>query len=230
MDLMACVLLVSSLHAWRWWQAYRSEQLRSSELESRLANAHLNALRMQLHPHFLFNTLHSISALVSKDAETARRMIIALADFLRLTLEGGAVPMRPLTDELEFMRLYVAIERMRLGDRMRVEYEIGAETVDAVLPYLILQPLVENAIRHGVARIAHPAGIWLRTERLNGELHLTLQNDGPQTTRDFKPGVGITNTLERLRLHYGEAFRFQLANRPEGGMPCQSHHTVPNHA
>jgi sensor histidine kinase YesM len=225
MDLMACVLLVSSLHAWRWWQAYRSEQLRSSELESRLANAHLNALRMQLHPHFLFNTLHSISALVSKDAETARRMIIALADFLRLTLEGGAVPMRPLTDELEFMRLYVAIERMRLGDRMRVEYEIGAETVDAVLPYLILQPLVENAIRHGVARIAHPAGIWLRTERLNGELHLTLQNDGPQTTRDFKPGVGITNTLERLRLHYGEAFRFQLANRPEGG--CLANLTIP---
>jgi two-component system LytT family sensor kinase len=225
MDLMACVLLVSSLHAWRWWQAYRSEQLRSSELESRLANAHLNALRMQLHPHFLFNTLHSISALVSKDAETARRMIIALADFLRLTLEGGAVPMRPLTDELEFMRLYVAIERMRLGDRMRVEYEIGAETVDAVLPYLILQPLVENAIRHGVARIAHPAGICLRTERRNGELHLTLQNDGPQTTRDFKPGVGITNTLERLRLHYGEAFRFQLANRPEGG--CLANLTIP---
>jgi two-component system LytT family sensor kinase len=225
MDLMACVLLVSSLHAWRWWQAYRSEQLRSSELESRLANAHLNALRMQLHPHFLFNTLHSISALVSEDAETARRMIIALGDFLRLTLEGGAVPMRPLTDELEFMRLYVAIERMRLGDRMRVEYEIGAETADAVLPYLILQPLVENAIRHGVARIAHPAAIWLRTERLNGELHLTLQNDGPRITRDFKPGVGITNTLERLRLHYGEAFRFQLANRPEGG--CLANLTIP---
>jgi two-component system LytT family sensor kinase len=225
MDLMACVLLVSSLHAWRWWQAYRSEQLRSSELESRLANAHLNALRMQLHPHFLFNTLHSISALVSEDAETARRMIIALGDFLRLTLEGGAVPMRPLTDELEFMRLYVAIERMRLGDRMRVEYEIGAETADAVLPYLILQPLVENAIRHGVARITHPAGIWLRTERLNGELHVTLQNDGPQATRDFKPGVGITNTLERLRLHYGEAFRFQLANRPEGG--CLANLTIP---
>src|SRR6202047_3084634 len=152
MDLMSCVLLVSSLHAWRWWQAYRSEQLRNSELESRLANAHLNALRMQLHPHFLFNTLHSISALVTEDVETARRMIVALGDFLRLTLEDRAVAMRSLTDELEFIRLYVGIEKIRLGDRMRVEYNVSAETMDAMLPYLILQPLVENAIRHGVAR------------------------------------------------------------------------------
>jgi sensor histidine kinase YesM len=225
MDLMSCVLLVSSLHAWRWWQAYRSEQRRSAELESRLANAHLNALRMQLHPHFLFNTLHSISALVSEDLETARRMIVALGDFLRLTLEDRAVPMRSLVDELEFIRLYVAIEEMRLGDRMRVEYEVGAETMDAMLPYLILQPLVENAIRHGVARIARPAVIWLRSERMNGGLHLTLRNDGPQTTRDFKPGLGITNTLERLRLHYGENFHFQLANRPEGG--CLADLTIP---
>jgi two-component system, LytTR family, sensor kinase len=225
MDLMFCVLLVSSLHAWRWWQAYRSEQLRNSELENRLANAHLNALRMQLHPHFLFNTLHSISALVTEDVETARRMIVALGDFLRLTLEDRAVQMRSLTDELEFMRLYVAIEKMRLGDRMRVEYDVGVETMDAMLPYLILQPLVENAIRHGVARIARPAGIWLRSERMNGELHLTLQNDGPRTARDFKPGLGITNTLERLRLHYGEDFHFQLANRPEGG--CLASLTIP---
>jgi two-component system LytT family sensor kinase len=106
---------------------------------------------------------------------------------------------------------------MRLGDRMKVEYDIGEETLDAMLPYLILQPLVENAIRHGVARIAGSAGIWFRSERMNGGLHLTLQNDGPRTTRDFKPGLGITNTLERLRLHYGENFHFQLANRTEGG-------------
>jgi two-component system LytT family sensor kinase len=225
MDLMSCVLLVSSLHAWRWWQAYRSEQRRNSELESRLANANLNALRMQLHPHFLFNTLHSISALVTEDVEGARQMIVALGDFLRLTLEDRAVQMRSLTDELEFIRLYVGIEKMRLGSRMRVEYDVDAETMDAMLPYLILQPLVENAIRHGIARIARPARIRLRSERMSGGLHLTLENDGPQTTRDFRPGLGITNTLERLRLHYGEDFHFQLANRPEGG--CLADLTIP---
>jgi two-component system LytT family sensor kinase len=225
MDLLACVLIVSSLHAVRWWRAYRWEQLRNAELESRLANAHLNALRMQLQPHFLFNTLQSIAGLVTQDAATARRMIIALGDFLRLTLEDRAVAMRSLGDELEFIRLYVAIEKMRLGDRMTVEYDIGPETTGALLPYLILQPLVENAIQHGAARVSRPVSICLRAERRNGELLLRLENDGPQRSQDFAPGVGISNTLERLRIHYGDAFQFLLADRSQGG--CVASLTIP---
>jgi two-component system, LytTR family, sensor kinase len=225
MDLLACVLLVSVLHAMRWWRAYRSEQLRGAELESRLANAHLAALRMQLHPHFLFNTLQSIAGLITEDAVIARQMIIALGDFLRLTLEDGTVALRSLNDELEFIRLYIAIEKMRLGDRMAIEYDIAPETGDALLPYLILQPLVENAVQHGAARIARPVVILLRAERRNGDLRLTLENDGPPTSRAFEPGLGISNTLERLRMHYGEAFAFTLTNRSPGS--CVANLTIP---
>ncbi len=225
MDLLACVFLVASLHAWRWFSAYRAEQVRSAELESRLAAAELGALRMQLQPHFLFNTLHSIAGLVSEDPPAARRMIIALGDFLRLTLEDHAVPMRSLGEELEFLRLYVAIEQMRLGNRLTVEYVIAPETFDAKLPYLLLQPLMENAIRHGAARISRPATIRLSAERSSGDLHLSLENDGPTSTRAVKHGIGISNTLARLRLHYGEAFQFSLMDRPQGG--CVASLTVP---
>jgi two-component system, LytTR family, sensor kinase len=152
-------------------------------------------------------------------------MIIALGDFLRLTLEGGTVALRSLNDELEFIRLYVVIEKMRLGDRMAIEYDIAPETGDALLPYLILQPLVENAVQHGAARIARPVVILLRAERRNGDLRLTLENDGPQTSRAFEPGLGISNTLERLRMHYGEAFAFTLTNRSRGG--CVVNLTIP---
>ncbi len=228
MDLLACVLLVASVHAWRWFKAYRAEQVRSAELESRLAVAELGALRMQLQPHFLFNTLQSIAGLVSEDPPGARSMIIALGDFLRLTLEDHAVPMRSLGEELEFLRLYVAIEQMRLGDRLTVEYAIAPETVEAVLPYLILQPLMENAIRHGAARISRPTTIRLKAERLNSDLHVVLENDGPKGAREVKIGVGVSNTLERLRLHYGEAFQFSLMDRPEGG--CVASMIVPYHA
>jgi two-component system LytT family sensor kinase len=114
MDLLACVLIVSLIHAWAFLNAYRSEQLRSAELENRLSSSQLSALRMQLHPHFLFNTLHSIAGLVKENPDTAREMIVALGDFLRLTLEDEAVTTRTLGEELEFINLYVAIERMRL--------------------------------------------------------------------------------------------------------------------
>ena len=228
MDLLACVFVVATLHAWRWLRAYQSEQVRSSELEKRLADAQLNALRMQLQPHFLFNTLHSIAALVSENPGTARKMIVALGDFLRLTLEDNAAAMRTLDEELEFIRLYVAMEKMRLGDRMAIEYEIEEGTGEAMLPYLVLQPLVENAIRHGVARVGRPAGISLRVVHQNEHLHLTLENEGPQCNGDFRAGVGITNTLQRLRLHYGESFQLKHESRQHGG--CVVTLTVPYQA
>ncbi|KAA6459130.1 hypothetical protein DYQ86_17845 [Acidobacteria bacterium AB60] len=225
MDLLVCVLIVSLIHTWTFLNAYRSEQMRSTELENRLVSSQLSALRMQLHPHFLFNTLHSIAGLVKENPETARDMIVALGDFLRLTLEEKAVTTRTLAEELEFISLYVAIERMRFGDRMQVEYQIGSGTNEAVIPYLILQPLVENAIRHGVSRIARPSTISFRSQRFNGQLHLVLENDGPKMPQDPQPGVGITNTRERLRLHYGESCEFSCRGRPTGG--CTVSLTMP---
>lgn len=224
-DLLICILIICLLHAWRLWQAYQAERLRASELEGRLATAHLEALRMQLHPHFLFNTLHSIAGLVSQDAETARRMIVALGDFLRLTLEDRATALRPLCQEMEFIRLYIKIEQMRLGNRVTVEYDVDRQAADAAIPYLILQPLVENAIRHGVARISRPSAIFLRAHKVNGDLCLAVENDGPPSLCEFKPGVGISNTLERLRLLYGAASQFKLTSRPEGG--CLLTLTIP---
>lgn len=225
MDLLACVLIISLIYAWTFLSAYRSEQLRSAELENRLSSSQLSALRMQLHPHFLFNTLHSIAGLVKENPDTARDMIVALGDFLRLTLEEEAVSTRTLGEELEFINLYVAIERMRLGERMQVEYHIGSGTNEARIPYLILQPLVENAIRHGVSRIARPATISFRSQRFNGQLHVVVENDGPNMEQDPQPGIGITNTRERLRLHYGESFEFSFRGRPAGG--CTVSLTMP---
>lgn len=225
MDLLMCVLILTSLHAWSWLQAYRSEQLRNAELEGRLAKSQLNALRMQLHPHFLFNTLNSIAGLVKENPETARRMIVALGDFLRLTLEEQSVAMRPLNEELEFIQLYVQIEKMRFGERLQVEYEVHPDTPRALVPYLILQPLVENAIRHGVARTTRQAIISLRTERVNGDLRIFLENDGPKRECTAQKGVGINNTIERLRLHYGRAFLFTLQDRLSGG--CLAELRVP---
>ena len=217
MDLLMCILIVTSLHAWSWMKAYRLEQLRNAELEGRLANSQLNALRMQLHPHFLFNTLNSIAGLVKEDPDTARRMIVALGDFLRLTLEEQSVAIRPLNEELEFIQLYVQIEKMRFGQRLQVKYEIHPDTPNARVPYLILQPLVENAIRHGVARTTRPATISLRADRLNGDLRIFLENDGPKREGNIQRGVGINNTIERLQLHYGKAFLFMLQDRLSGG-------------
>lgn len=220
-DFLICVALIAALQGWRVWRRLEEERTRSAELERQLAVSRLEALRMQLHPHFLFNTLHTIAGLIGEQPAMGRRMVVALGDFLRLTLKNGATSFRSLADELEFMDLYLGIERLRLGDRLMLDYDIEAQATIAEVPYLLLQPLFENAIRHGAARLAGPCQIVFRAHRDGHRLLLSLENDGLVRGPSLPAaahGVGLSNTLARLRLHYGNDFTFQYKDRPEGGV------------
>jgi len=176
-------------------------------------------LRMQLHPHFLFNTLNSIAALIHKDPDAADRMTARLSDLLRLTLENAGVQEVPLVKELEFLELYLEIERTRFADRLVVRTEITADTLDASIPYLILQPLVENAIRHGVASRSSPGCVIVSAVRESDMLVLQVKDDGPGISAGVsRNGLGLSSTRARLEKLYGNAHRFELSNVNGGGL------------
>lgn len=208
--------VVGFSHAESYYRRYRDREVRASQLEARLAQAQLQMLKMQLHPHFLFNTLHAISALVHKDAEAADRMIARLSDLLRLTLESAAVQEIPLRQELEFLSPYLEIEQTRFADRLTVVQRIDPATLDALVPSLFLQPLVENAIRHGIAATPGAGRVEIQTRRDGARLELVVRDNGPGLPQDFKEGVGLANTRERLGQLYGADLDYDLRN--EGGL------------
>lgn len=211
-------------HSFNYYNRYQNGELKASQLETQLVQAQLQALKMQLHPHFFFNTLHSISALLNKDTEAARTMIARLGDFLRITLENSGTQEVTLEQELEFLRCYLEIEQVRFHDRLTTRMNIEPQTLELKVPNLILQPIVENAIRHGIASQSAPGRIEIRSERLNGMLRLQVRDNGPGLPLDghsgnpFHDGLGLTNTRARLRKIYGAAHHFELANEPEGGV------------
>ncbi len=219
-DFMTCLVLLVAFQGWRVWRDLQSEQMRASELERQLAVSRLDALRMQLHPHFLFNTLHTITGLIGEDPAKARRMVIALGDLLRRTLDEPSSPLQNLARELELVDLYMGIQRLRLGDRVSLDYDIDPDATAAEVPHLLLQPLFENAVRHGAARMAGRCAIQFRAWRDDGRLRLSLENDAPATVvgTTSRRGVGLTNTLGRLRLHYGDDFTFDFRDRTQGGV------------
>jgi two-component system, LytTR family, sensor kinase len=220
-DILMGMVLVLALEGWRVWLDFQAERTRATNLERQLAVSRLEALRMQLHPHFLFNTLHAIAGLIVEQPATARRMVIALGDLLRLTLKDTGGSVRSLSEELEFADLYLGIEKLRLGDRLVLDYDIEPEATSAEVPELLLQPLFENAVRHGAARILRSCEIRFRACRQGDRLHLALHNDGPVRSESSGPppfGVGLTNTKDRLRLYYKDEFRFQYTDRPQGGV------------
>jgi two-component system, LytTR family, sensor kinase len=220
-DILMGILLVLALEGWRVWLDFQAERTRATGLERQLAVARLDALRMQLQPHFLFNTLHTIAGLIGEQPPTARRMVIALGDLLRLTLKDASGTVRSLAEELEFADLYLGIEKLRLGDRLVLDYDIEPEATSAEVPQLLLQPLFENAVRHGAARILQSCEIRFRACRQGDALHLTLYNDGlvrPPGSAPAPFGVGLTNTMARLRLYYKDQFKFQYTDRPQGGV------------
>jgi two-component system LytT family sensor kinase len=217
-DLVTYVVLVGAWHARDWYARYRDRELRSAQLESRLAQARLEGLRMQLQPHFLFNTLHSISALMHRDVEAADRMLTRLSDLLRLTLESAATPEVPLSQELDFLDAYLEIQQTRFEDRLTIVRDIDPEALDALVPNLLLQPLVENAIRHGVATRAAGGRVEISARRDDGRITLSVRDDGPGLAPGAPQGVGLSNTRARLEHLYGDAQSLALADDPAGGV------------
>jgi len=205
-----------------FYRKYRERELRASQLETRLIQAQLQVLKMQLHPHFLFNTLNAISALIHQDVELADRMIARLGDLLRTTLENANKQEIPLRQELDLIQPYLEIEKARLGSRLTVAMSIDPAAMDACVPNLILQPLVENAIRHGIAPRSEPGRIEISVRRDNGALRLQVRDDGPgipgTTQQSFKEGVGLANTRARLEQLYGRDLHLELANGPGSGL------------
>lgn len=203
--------------AYRRW---RERELVAARLATQLTQARLQALQMQLHPHFLFNTLQTISALIRRDAEAAERMLARLGDLLRIVLERGEEPLVPLSQELEFVRKYLEIQQIRFRERLQVDWQIAPEALEMEVPTLILQPLVENALKHGLEGQPKPGSLKIGAQRLGDRLRLWVQDDGPGLHSDrVRNGVGLSNIRERLVSLYGAAGSLQLTDRgPEGGL------------
>jgi two-component system LytT family sensor kinase len=214
--------LVACLHAIAYARRYREEALRAAELEAELVRSQLEALKMQLQPHFLFNTLHAISALMYQDVDAADRMIARLSGLLRAALQSAPRQQVSLRQELEFLEGYLEIEKARLGDRLVVAMDIAAETLDASVPNLVLQPLVENAIRHGVAPRRKAGHLEVSARRADGDLEIVIRDDGPGLPAGaLKEGVGLGNVRARMLRLYGPAHRFELRNGGAGGLTVE---------
>jgi sensor histidine kinase YesM len=217
-------LLLLLNQVFRYYRRFREGELRASRLQTQLTQAQLEALKMQLQPHFLFNTLHSISALLHRDPDAADRMIARLGDFLRLTLENSGAQEVSLQKELEFLTCYLEIERVRFQDRLTTSVEVDTAALDAPVPNLILQPIVENALRHGVAQTRGPGLVEISAKRENGSLRIRVRDNGPGLQAITRPdeglrgGLGLSNTRARLEQLYGAAHRFELENAPGGGL------------
>jgi two-component system, LytTR family, sensor kinase len=216
------MVVVGIASASRYYQKYRERELQTSKLEARLAQSRLQVLKMQLHPHFLFNTLNAISELIHRDPESADRMLMDLSDLLRLSFENLELQEIPLKQELEFLEKYLEIEQMRFHDRLTVDLHISPETLDACVPNMILQPLVENAIKHGIAPRSSGGRIDINAARSNGHLQINVSDDGlgvPFGDLEHLPeGVGLSNTRRRLHHLYGTKHEFQLSAVDHGGL------------
>ena len=206
--------IVAFSHAGAYYREAQVRTLRASQLEARLAEAKLEALQRQLHPHFLFNTLNAISALMHRDVEAADEMLARLSDLLRMALDQRGMQEIPLKDELEFVEKYLEIEQARFGDRFSVSVDVAPDALDALVPNLVLQPLVENSIRHAVSTRLEPTHVEIRAQRIGDMLQLQVCDDGPglppAPAKPFR-GVGLANTRSRLEQLYGTAQRMEFS-------------------
>jgi len=235
-SLLAYGALVVLGQASRYSALYKTRQLHASELEARLAKTHLQLLRMQLQPHFLFNTLNTVAELVHTDPDTADQMITRLGRLLRLSLDHAGHQVVPLRQEIDFLRMYVEIEQVRFQDRLQIVWDLAADTLDAAVPTLLWHPVLENAIRHGVTPLAGRGRIVIASHRDGGDLMLEIRDNGKGLPAGGIPreGVGLRNIRERVDQLYGSGARFTLEPAMGGGtiatlrLPyasCDSAHT-----
>jgi signal transduction histidine kinase len=217
----AYVPIVLVAHAVSYYRRFRERELRATQLEGQLAKAHLQRLKSQLQPHFLFNTMHSISALMLTDVNAADRMMCRLSDLLRISLETADTQITTLNRELEFVTCYLEIEKVRFEERMKVIFDIAPETLDAQVPHLLLQPLVDNAVKHGISKLSVGGEIRITVRRQDNELQLQIKDNGPgvrKTGTLATTGRGLRITRERLESLYGQKQSLELVSPPEGGV------------
>ena len=207
-------------HAVNYYQNFRERELRASQLEAQLAQTQLQVLKMQLHPHFIFNTLNSISALIHESPDEADEMVSRLGDLLRMTLETAGLHEVRFQEELEFLKHYLDIEQTRFQDRLQVEMAIEPETLDGLVPSLILQPLVENSVRYGISSRPEGGCIKIKAWRESSMLRLEVEDNGPGLNNDtpLKEGLGLTNTRARVKTLYGDGHGLTLRNANGGGL------------
>jgi LytS/YehU family sensor histidine kinase len=219
------VVVVGVEHAFVYYQRYQIGLTRASQLQTQLVQAQLQALKMQLHPHFLFNTLHSITALVHEDPEMAERTIARLSELLRLFLANSSIHEVPLSEEIRILDLYLEIERARFEDRLQVIYDVPTALRDAMVPNLVLQPLVENSIRHGVGRRSEPGWVAIAVESYADTLVLRVTDNGAGFKDDEQnpvhQGMGLGITRGRLESLYGPHQSLVLRNLPAGGVEAR---------
>jgi hypothetical protein len=214
-------MLVGLTYVSYYHQVLDNERLRSAELKAKVVTAELTALRAQLCPHFLFNTLNSACGLIPSDPERAETMIARLSQLLRLALQTDGVDLVPLTDELEFARAYLDVEHLRFQERLRVTIDVAPGLQDALVPNFLLQPLVENAVHHAVAPSRGPCSLWLVVEQRGSSLVIEVRDDGP----GVQPGalerrrgaIGLKTTRARLEHIYGSGYSLTVSNRTGGG-------------
>jgi two-component system, LytTR family, sensor kinase len=219
--------IVGLTQAYDYYRRYREREraaaqleIAAARLETQLAQAQLDALKMQLHPHFLFNTLNTISVLMQDDARAANRMLIRLSELLRVALKNETAQEISLRQELEFLRGYLEIEQTRFQDRLQVDFDVDAAALDSLVPNLILQPLVENAIKHGIAPRAEAGTIRVEAKRENGRVRLVVRDDGSglKESKNQSGGIGLANTRARLEKLYGAEHSFELRSPASGGL------------
>jgi signal transduction histidine kinase len=213
--------IVLIAHALSYYGRFRDRDLHSAKLEMLLARSRLQTLKSHLQPHFLFNTMHSISALMLTDVKAADKMMTRLSDLLRMSLETDEIQATTLRHELEFLAGYLEIEKIRLEERLNIVVDVPPEILDARVPHLTLQPLVENAVRHGVARLSSGGTIWITARSDGRELELRVRDNGPGLVAAVgipaKTGLGLRTTRERLMTLYGSEQSVDIHNSCGGG-------------
>lgn len=221
-EMMTYWSIVGLSHALRLHYEARARELGAAQLETRLVEAQLHTLQRQMQPHFLFNTLNTISALMHRDVDAADAMIARLSDLLRMSLQRVGVQEVALAEELDFLAKYLEIEQTRFRDRLTVVFDVQSDTLDALVPNLLLQPLVENAIKHGIGPRPTPGQVTVRARRVGAMLELDVQDNGVGLSAarltDFNRGVGLSNTRSRLDHLYGSLHRFEFRQPAEGGL------------
>jgi len=219
-NLLIYGVIISASHALDYYRKYHERTVQTLELEKHLTEARLQALLHQLKPHFLFNTLNGIASLMHTDVEAADRMLVRLSELLRITMAHTGAPETTLREEVAFLERYLDIERIRFRDRLEVSIDVDDDAIDAKVPSLILQPIVENAVRHGIEPQSRTGRIELRGTRDAGRLVLTVSDNGGGVPAGgpAREGIGLANTRARLAELYGDQQHFDLVNRPDGGL------------